>query len=136
MKIFIGIYMLAGGRELEQEPFDFSMDSAWLVQVATALRSEGAKPIDRGNRTTVLRFSVRRNHLSALQATEFLLLHASGLVHAGGDVVLVSEGPSSQSYFMGDWAVRHIRGTQEGCSTIHNYEIIGGPLAPAPTKEN
>ncbi|MDR0428575.1 MAG: hypothetical protein LBG86_00890 [Puniceicoccales bacterium] len=135
MKIFIGFYMLAGGEEFDQEPFAVLLETTNAVQISQGICAKMAKTIGRGNRITKLRFSVRRNHLSILHATDFLLIHASDLADAMGNVVLVSEGPSPKSYQLDGAVIRHIQGNQQGCATTHDYEIVGGLFSIVETKK-
>jgi hypothetical protein len=131
MKIFIANYMLAGGEELDQVPFDVELFVEARTQIAETLRAPAAVAFNRGNRTTRLSFRVRRKFPSIQQAMEFLLTHATGLASISGDVTVVSENaPSPRSYRLSGAAIRRIQGNQQGCSTTHGYEIIGGLFSP------
>ncbi|MDR1456445.1 MAG: hypothetical protein LBI34_00055 [Puniceicoccales bacterium] len=135
MKFFIGNYCLAGGQDADEEPFDLILETAGIVQIATALRAAVAKPIDRKNRTTNLQFSLRRKHASVERSSEFLLTHAAILTGAIGNFRIVGEGDSPPSYILGDSTMRRIRGSQEGIATVHHYEIVGGALIAIPQEE-
>jgi hypothetical protein len=130
MRILFHDYPLAGGINADQEPFQVTLETSADVQIATALRGETAMPMNRGNRTTILQFSVRRKHASVDHATEFLLTHALHLKEIQGEVTIISEGATQRSFALGNGAIRHIHGSQEGMNTLHYYEIIGGNLYP------
>jgi hypothetical protein len=135
MKLFIGNYCLAGGHEVDEEPFDVILETAGVVQIALALRAAAAKPLDRKNRTTNLQFSLRRKHASVEASTEFLLTHASILTGVTGSLHIVCEGDLPPSYVLNDSTIRRIRGAQEGIATVHHYEIIGGALIAIPVED-
>jgi hypothetical protein len=125
----MGNRVLAAGRQEGQEPFDLTLETEGLVQVATALRASHGAPLDRGNRTTTLRFTVSRRHPSLAAASEFLLRHSSGLVSLEGTLTLLDEeGAEPDSFHLSHAVLRRVRGTQEGTTTAHAYEVIGGAL--------
>ncbi|MDR2030116.1 MAG: hypothetical protein LBP65_01455 [Puniceicoccales bacterium] len=134
MKIFMGNRVLAAGRDGEQEPFDMSLAVEGMVQIVTGVRADHARPLDRGNRSTLLRFSVLRRHCSTLAAAEFLLVHGIGLVGLDGTVTIaVADG---QTYELSSAVLKKVQGTQDGGSTIHCYEIVGGSIAAPTSQEN
>jgi hypothetical protein len=135
MKIFLGNRVLAGGIGEQQEPFDMALEFTGLLQVASFLRASHATPIDRGNRTAELRFSVLRRHGSVAEATEFLLTHGAGLADLEGTARLHSEGPSRASFQLSPAVLRRVQGVQEGTTTTHSYTIVGGILDTT-TEEN
>lgn len=129
MKIFMGNRVLAGGQNESQEPFDVELVTTGLLQISQTLRASAAKVFDRGNRTTRLRFSVRRQHVSNGQATDFLLTHASTLSNMSDFVTLISENPGGQTYYLCDASIQSIHGFQENNATQHAYEILGGSIS-------
>ncbi|MDR3117373.1 MAG: hypothetical protein LBT98_02275 [Puniceicoccales bacterium] len=133
MKIFMGNWVLAAGRDGEQEPYDMVLEVEGAVQIATGIGADHARPLDRGNRTVSLRFSVLRRHGSVRAATEFLLSHGTCLAELDGTVTIVAEG---QRYALTSAVLRRLQGSQEGGSTVHGYDIVGGALAVVTGEES
>jgi hypothetical protein len=128
MKIYLESVVLAAGGEAGEEPFDMALEAASVVQVVEWMRASHAQPLDRGNRTNLLRFSVRRNHRSVYDATRHLLGHGAA-VGGAGTLTISTEGNYPVTYELKAAVLKKIHGIQEGTTTTHFYEIIGGNLS-------
>ncbi|MDR1436340.1 MAG: hypothetical protein LBI39_04010 [Puniceicoccales bacterium] len=130
MKLIFGGVTLAAGVDCEEEPFALTVEVVGAVQIAHALRSTSAAPIDRGNRRTELRFSVMRRHASVSEATNYLLRHGAELADVESSMAIIGEGAAQKSTFRLAAAVlRSVHGVQDGATTTHSYAIVGGMLS-------
>lgn len=127
MKIYLNDLVLAGGGEAGEEPFDMALEASSEVQIVERLRADYAQPLDRGNRTHAFRFSIRHHHRSAHGATCHLLRHGAA-VGGEGTLTIVGGGNHPVVYELAAAVIRKIHGTQEGTTTTHSYEIVGGSL--------
>jgi hypothetical protein len=126
MKITIGTFELCGGAAKDEFPDGMTLDDSYTVQVRKLIRATAAKPINRGNRTVNVSFSVTREHGDHRAACEYALKHSADIPTIG-DVVFVCEATGTTSLKLLNGTIQKHNVPQIiGCTTIHRYEIIGG----------
>ena len=135
MKILLGKIELARGLALRESPRRFALETTRETQIATALRADAVRALDRGNAKTVARFTVARRHESLEAALRFACTHASSLANSPGYLTLILEdGPGAAELHLTNAAVRSVRCAPAGLTTDTEYEFVGGAVtAQAPT---
>ncbi|GAB4180122.1 MAG: hypothetical protein Fur0032_21010 [Terrimicrobiaceae bacterium] len=98
------------------------------------VRSRAPKADDYENITTSLNLSVTRQFASPSVARSWMLSHlrefaALGSMTLASDQALITiRYTSAETYIMRPGLVRRIAGNHIGATTMHQYEIIGGPI--------
>jgi hypothetical protein len=88
MQITINSQVLCHGHERvlgqAQGPIgEFGMDSAWPVQPRRGIRASGTRPVNRGNESGTIAFTVEVEHATRAAAETWLKTHKAALVLQG-----------------------------------------------------
>ena len=130
MVITIGGYTLCDGADRSVNksagPSNLSLSGTIKTQAAEYLRAADAVIISRGNRTSELTFSVKRQCSSESAAEAWAMLHPVTATRSG--TVVMSCGGSG-SVNMYNAVLEHIGCSLIGATVLITYRITGGQLA-------
>ena len=121
-------YVLAGGLAVNEEPTHMSVTAERALQSVKAIRAASVQTYDRGNLQIRLVFEVGRLHNDQSAATEHMLVHASEIAHAHGEVLIQSEGSRVRTLTLESATLASVQTHYKGNASYTTYEIYGGKL--------
>jgi hypothetical protein len=127
MKIKIGDFWLS--KEGELAPDSLHVNGERVIQPADILRAASKKFFNRKNASTVIAFSVTREHSSVRAAEAFLIKHEAEIPDSGIIEVISYDGSGGEeSAYIPTGFLKTTEASYIGCSTFHSYTIIGGRI--------
>ena len=121
-------YVLAGGMVANEEPTHLFVTAERTLQSVKAIRAASVQTYDRGNLQIRLTFDVGRLHNDQSAAMEHMLVHASEIAHAHGEVLIQSEGSRVRTLTLESATLASIQTHYKGNASYTTYEIYGGRL--------
>lgn len=121
-------YVLAGGTALNEEPTHMTVTAERTLQSVKAIRAASVQTYDRGNLQIRLTFEVGRLHGDQSAAMEHMLVHASEIAHAHGEVLIQSEGSRVRTLTLESATLASVQTHYKGNASYTTYEIYGGKL--------
>ena len=121
-------YVLAGGTAVNEEPTHISVTAERTLQSVKAVRAASVQTYDRGNLQVRLVFEVGRLHNDQSAAMEHMLVHASEIAHAHGEVLIQSEGSRVRTLTLESATLTSVQTHYKGNASYTTYEIYGGRL--------
>ena len=110
-------YVLAGGTAVNEEPTHISVTAERTLQSVKAVRAASVQTYDVG-----------RLHHNQSAAMEHMLVHASEIAHAHGEVLIQSEGSRVRTLTLESATLASIQTHYKGNASYTTYEIYGGRL--------
>lgn len=107
------------------------MNGSRVVQPVPRLLAKGIDPLDRGNVTTTLQFTVSREWPSLVEAQTWLAKHEAALavLPRGACVLMFTGGEEGKFFYLPNAVLSAWNGDAEGVRTIVAYTVIGGVLS-------
>lgn len=121
-------YILAGGLAANEEPTHIFVTAERILQSVKAIRATAVQTYDRGNLQIRLTFDVGRLHHDQSAAMEHMLVHASEIAHAHGEVLIQSEGSRIRTLTLESATLASVQTHYKGNASYTTYEIYGGRL--------
>lgn len=121
-------YVLAGGIAANEEPTHLFVTAERILQSVKAIRAAAVQTYDRGNLQIRLTFDVGRLHHNQSAAMEHMLVHASEIAHAHGEVLIQSEDSKVRSITLESATLASVQTHYKGNASYTTYEIYGGKL--------
>lgn len=121
-------YVLAGGMVANEEPTHLFVTAERTLQSVKAIRAASVQTYDRGNLQIRLTFDVGRLHNDQSAAMEHMLVHASEIAHAHGELQIQSEGTKERSLTLESATLASVQTHYKGNASYTTYEIYGGKL--------
>lgn len=121
-------HILAGGAANQEEPIHLTISAQRTLQAVRAIRATSVQTYDRGNLQIKLTFEVGRLHESQSDAMNYMLIHASTITNAHGELLLQLEDPAARSLTLESATLASIQTRYNGNASYTLYEIYGGKL--------
>ena len=121
-------YVLAGGTALNEEPAHLSVAAERTLQSVKAVRAASVQTYDRGNLQIRLIFEVGRLHGDQSAAMEHMLVHASKIAHAHGEILIQPEDSRARTLTLESATLASVQTRCKGNASYTTYEIYGGEL--------
>ncbi len=130
MRIKLGNTWITGD-DARERPADIVVNGNRLQEPVPFLRGIQIRVFDRGNRSTILTFSITRQHTDNLAAEEFIVVHQVNLPSAG-TLEIHAENPTTniKKLYIANAVLGPVEATHSGVSSTTRYTIHGG----APTE--
>lgn len=117
------------GLDKREWPDELRINGRPLVQEAQFLRAEKVKMFARGNRKTIVSFTVKRLHNNVQAAQVFMIQHYNSLPSDGTvRFKLINDSGGSQDLTMVDSVLGTIQYWHVGKTTFFRYSIEGGKI--------